>query len=149
VLQPMRLAHVVAGIAAIVGAVGIGFGIHGFYSLEFIEWAMKAGGAFDNPQYGNISQEAWRVGYRNAMTIFISLGATALVAAYGLVRGRRWAPYVWLAFLVVQLLFMVQGFPGDLASWAWLAASIGIFAFSIFVFRGAKQAKCSTLTTRC
>ena len=134
----MRLAHAVTAIAALIGAVAIGFGAYGLYSLEFIEWAMKTGNAFDNPQYGNMSQGTWRAGYQYAMGIFIALGVIALVASYGLLRGKRWAQYVWLAFIPIQLFFMVSGFPRDLGSWAWVVASVAVFVFSLLVFRASR-----------
>jgi hypothetical protein len=90
-----------------------------------------------------MSQEAWRKGYQTSMAISMSLGFAALFAAYGLSRGKRWAQHVWLALIAIQQLFIVRGLPFDVASWAWLAVSVGIFAFSLFVFRGARQANVS------
>ncbi len=131
----MRLAYVIAGFAALVGVVAVGMGLYGLYKLEFIEWAMTLGRAFDNPEHGNIKADEWRAGYKTSMAIFISFGIAALVAAYGLFRGRRWAQYLWLLLVAIHIIAPAQGLPSRTSAWVWLAVSTTIFVASLLVFR--------------
>jgi hypothetical protein len=131
----VRLAYVIAGFASLVGVVAVGMGLHGLYKLDFIEWAMTTGRAFDNPEYGNINADEWRAGYKISMAIFISFGIAALVAAYGLFRKQRWAEYLWLLLVAIHIIAPIQELPGRLSAWVWLAVSSTIFAASLLVFR--------------
>jgi len=134
----MRPAHVIAGFASLVGLVAVGMGLYGLYRLGFIEWAMTTGRAFDNPEYGNIKADEWRAGYKISMAMFISFGIAALVAAYGLFRGQRWAQYLWLLLVAVHMIAPAQQLPSRLSAWIWLAASAAIFVASLSVFRSRR-----------
>jgi hypothetical protein len=116
----MRLAHVIAALAGLVGVAAVGMGLWGFNKFEFIEWAMTMGKAFDNPEHGNITADEWRAGFKASMTIFLSFGVAALVAAYGLFRGKRWAEYLWLVLVAV-------------------AVSTAIFIASFLIFRTGRR----------
>ena len=131
----MRLAYVIAGFAGLVGVVAAGAGLYGLYNLEFLEWAMRMGHAFDNPEYGNINVDEWRAGYKASMAMFISFGIAALVAAYGLFRGQRWAQYLWLLLVAIHMIAPAQELPHDVRAWIWLTVSTAIFISSVIVFR--------------
>jgi uncharacterized membrane protein (DUF2068 family) len=131
----MRLAYVIAGFASLVGVVAVGIGLHGLYKLDFTEWAMTMGRAFDNPEYGNIKADEWRTGYQASMAVFISFGLAALVAAYGLLRKQRWAEYLWLLLVAIHIIVPIQELPSRLSAWVWLTVSATIFAASLFAFR--------------
>ena len=134
----MRLAYLIAGFASLVGIVAVGMGLHGLYKLEFIEWAMTMGRAFDNPEYGNIKAHEWRAGYKISMAMFISFGIAALVAAYGLFLGQRWAQYLWLLLVSIHIIAPAQELPNRLSAWIWLAVSATIFVASLLVFRSRR-----------
>lgn len=135
----MRLAYVIAGFAGLVGVVAAGMGLYGLYNLEFLEWAMRTGRAFDNPEYGNINADEWRAGCKTAMAIVISFGIAALVAAYGLFRGQRWAQYLWLLLVAIHMIAPAQELPSDVRAWIWLTVSATIFVSSIWVFRTSRR----------
>jgi hypothetical protein len=139
VLQAKRLAYVIAGFAGLVGVVAVGSGLYGLYKLEFIEWAMTMGRAFDNPEHGNIKADEWRAGYKASMAIFVSFGIAALVAAYGLFKRQQWAQYVWLLLVTVHIIAPVQELPGSRSAWIWLALSATIFVASILIFRANRR----------
>jgi hypothetical protein len=119
--------------------VAIGSGIYGLHSLEFIEWFLKMGGGFDNPQHGNISQETWRTGYRSAMAVFISFGIAALCAAYGLSRRRPWAQYLWLVLVALLVAAPFEGLPNDPEAWIWLVVSLIVLVFSVLEIRAQRH----------
>src|SRR5262245_37226509 len=134
----MRLAYFIAGFASLVGIVAVGMGLYGLHKLEFTEWAMTMGRAFDNPEYGNIKADEWRAGYTISMVMFISFGIAALVAAYCLFRGQRWAQYLWLLLVAVHMIAPAQEVPGRLSAWIWLVVSAIIFVASLLVFRSGR-----------
>src|SRR5262249_40420994 len=138
--QAKRLTYVIAGFAGLVGILAVSAGLYGLYKLEFIERAMTMGRAFDNPEYGNIKADEWRAGYTASMVIFLSFGIAALVAAYGLFRRQRWAQYVWLLLVAVQIIAPVQALPGSLSAWIWLAFGTIVLVASILVFRADRRA---------
>ena len=131
----MRLTHVIAVLAGLVGIGAVGMGLWGFNKLEFIEWAMTMGNGFNNPEYGNIKADEWREGFRASMLVFLSFGVAALVAAYGLFRGKRWAEYLWLALVAVHIVAPLQDLARGASAWIWIAASAAIFIASVLVFR--------------
>ncbi len=135
----MRLVYVIAGFAGLVGAVTAGAGLYGLYNLEFLEWAMRMGRAFDNPEYGNINVDEWRTGYKASMAIFIAFGIAALIAAYGLFRGQRWAQYLWLSLAAIHMIAPAQELPRDVGTWIWLTVSTVIFVSSALVFRKMRR----------
>ena len=134
----MRLAYVIAGFAGLVGLVAVGIGLYGLYNLDFIEWAMTMGRAFENPVYGNINADEWRAGYKTSMAVFISFGIAALVAAYGLFKGQRWAQYLWLLLVAIHIIAPAQELPSRISAWVWLAVSVTIFVASFSVFRAGR-----------
>src|SRR5258706_13130292 len=119
----MLWVRTIAAIAAVLGVTSIGFGIYGYRSLGFIQWSLGAAGAFDNPTYGNLTADAWRSGYVNAMIVFLAFGLLALVAAVGIFQGRHWARYLWLVLTTVLTLVVVPDFPHDITAWIWLLLS--------------------------
>src|SRR5712664_4148068 len=107
----MHWIRVIAAIAAVLGLVSIGFGIHGYRSLSFIQWFLNTAGVFDNPTYGGITADSWRSGFTNAMIMSLAFGILALVAAVGLFYGWRWGRYLWFALTVVLMLIAVPDLP--------------------------------------
>jgi len=131
----LRPIYVIAVFAGLVGVAAVGMGLWGFHKLEFIEWAMSMGRAFDNPEHGNVTADEWRSGFKASMTIFLSFGAAALIAAYGLFRGKRWAQYLWLALVAIHIIAPAQDLTKGASAWVWLMVSTAIFVVSFRVFR--------------
>src|SRR6185503_11653201 len=113
---PNVLAYALAGFAALVGLVGVGSGFYGLYTLDSLERLMTMGHAFE----GNVSATEWRAGYETSMAMFISFGIAALVAAYGLFRGQRWAQYLWLLLVAIHIIAPAQELPWNIQAWIWL-----------------------------
>ena len=131
----MLWVHIIAAIAAFLGIVSMGLGISGYRSLNFIQGFLGAAGYFDNPTYGNLTADAWRSGYLNAMSIFLAFGLLALVAAVGLLQGRRWARYLWLVLTTVLTLVAVPDLSHDIAARIWLLLSATLLGLSWFALR--------------
>ena len=133
----MRFAYVIAAFAGLVGVAAVGMGLWGIHKFEFIEWAMTMGHAFDNPEHGNIRADEWRAGFQASMAIFLSFGVAALVAAYGLFRGKRWAQYLWLALVAVHIIAPAQDLARGIGAWIWMALSAAVFVVSFLIFRAS------------
>ena len=43
----MRPAYVIAGFASLTGIIAVGMGLYGLYNLDFTEWAVTMGRAFE------------------------------------------------------------------------------------------------------
>jgi len=132
---PNVLACALAGFAALVGLVGVGSGFYGLYTLDSLERLMTMGHAFE----GNVSATEWRAGYETSMAMFISFGIAALVAAYGLFRGQRWAQYLWLLLVAIHIIAPAQELPWNIQAWIWLGVSTVIFVASMLIFRSSRR----------
>ena len=134
-----RLQYVFAAIAAVAGVLAIFVGTMLYYNLDLTEVALKKGGYFSNPEYGNVSYESWRSGYFQSIIGLIGAGAFGLVAAIGLFLRRRWGQLAWFVTLAVLVLVAAPDLPHDMKAWIWLLVCVGLAASSWVVFRRASE----------
>jgi hypothetical protein len=118
-----------------VGLASLGLGIDGLRSLDFIQWVLTKGGAFDqsHPMYAGASAHSWRSGYISAMAVFLVFGVAALVAAVGLFYQRKWARYLWFTLIALATLGSAAGLFHDVKAWLWLLACMLVLILSWFV----------------